>query len=98
MVEYSQKVDPSPVFGMQVIVPDSESDEDVKPTQDLLTIVNNLERRIQKQEQDALLPNIPDIPDVKPEYMDKPESKKLHSVRKNIRIWYQLLQQRYLII
>ena len=98
MVEYSQKVDPSPVFGMQVIAPDSESDEDVKPTQDLLTIVNNLERRIQKQEQDALLPNIPDIPDVKPEYMDKPESKKLHSVWKNIRIWYQLLQQRYLMI
>ena len=66
VVEYSQKVDPSPVFGMQVIVPDSESDEsseDVKPTQDLLTSVNNLERRIQKQEQDALLPDIPDISD-----------------------------------
>ena len=79
MVEYSQKVDPSPVFGMQVIVPDSESEseQDVKPSQDLLASVNNLERRIQKQEQDALLPDIPDIPDVKPQYMDKPESRKL---------------------
>ena len=79
VVEYSQKVDPSPVFGMQVIVPDSESEseQDVKPSQDLLASVNNLERRIQKQEQDAVLPDIPDIPDVKPQYMDKPESKKL---------------------
>ena len=34
VVEYSQKVDPSPVFGMQVIVPDSESEseQDVKPS------------------------------------------------------------------
>ena len=79
VVEYSQKVDPSPVFGMQVIVPDSESEseQDVKPSQDLLASVNNLERRIQKQEQDAVLPDILDIPDVKPQYMDKPESKKL---------------------
>ena len=79
VVEYSQKIDPSPVFGVQVIVPDSESEseQDVKPSQDLLASVNNLERRIQKQEQDAVLPDIPDIPDVKPQYMDKPESKKL---------------------
>ena len=28
VVEYSQKVDPSPVFGMQVIVPDSESESE----------------------------------------------------------------------
>ena len=80
VVEYSQKVAPSPVFGMQVIVPDSESDEsgeDVKPTQDLLTSVNNLERRIQKQEQDALLPDVSDISGVEPQYMDEPESKKL---------------------
>ena len=73
------KKSPSPVFGMQVIVPDSESEseQDVKPSQDLLASVNNLKRRIQKQEQDAVLPDIPDIPDVKPQYMDKPESKKL---------------------
>ena len=47
VVEYSQKVDPSPVFGMQVIVPDSESEseQDVKPSQDLLASVNNLERK-----------------------------------------------------
>ena len=79
MVEYSQKVYLSPVFGMQVMVPnsESESEQDVKPSQDLLASVNNLERRIQKQEQDALLPDIPDIPDVKPQYMDKPESRKL---------------------
>ena len=79
VVEYSQEVDPSPVFGVQVIVPDSESEseQDVKPSPDLLTSVNNLQRRIQKQEQDAVLPHIPDIPDVKPQYMDKPESKKL---------------------
>ena len=63
---------------MQVIVPDSESEseQDVKPSQDLLASVNNLERRIQKQEQDAVLRDIPDILDVKP-HMDKPESKKL---------------------
>ena len=79
VVEYSQEVDPSPVFGVQVIVPDSESEseQDVKPSPDLLASVNNLQRRIQKQEQDAVLPHIPDIPDVKPQYMDKPESKKL---------------------
>ena len=28
VVEYSQKVDPSPVFGMQVIVPDSEPESE----------------------------------------------------------------------
>ena len=72
VVEHSQKVDLSPVFAMQVIVPDSESDEDVKPTQDLLRSVSNLERRMQIQEQDATLPDIPDI-----KYMEKPESKKL---------------------
>ena len=79
VVEYSQEVDQSPVFGVQVIVPDSESEseQDVKPSPDLLASVNNLQRRIQKQEQDAVLPHIPDIPDVKPQYMDKPESKKL---------------------
>ena len=92
VVEYSQKVDPSPVFGMQVIVPDSESEseQDAKPSQDLLASVNNLERRIQKQEQDAVLPDIPDIPDVKP-HMDKLSQRNFHSVWKNIRIWYQLL-------
>ena len=38
VVEYSQKDNPSPLFGMQVIIPDTDSEEERKPTEDDLLV------------------------------------------------------------
>ena len=91
VVDYSQKVDPSPVFGMQMIVPDSESEseQDVKPGQDLLASVNNLERRNRNRMHSF---QISQIFLMLNHYIWISLSQgNFHSVWKSIRIWYQLL-------